>query len=469
MKNQKRTKIIATLGPATESPEMIEKLIEAGANVFRFNMKQADVDWHDKAIKKANDIAKKMGKTVGTFIDLQGPELRLETKDKEDVLVGGKEEVKFSLKLDKDPTTVSVPNKAFFEAINKGDVFLIDDGLLEFTVTKKSKDSLYATTSADCVIKHRKGLNLPGIDIELPSLIKDDLERLDMAGKNNLVDFVGLSFARSKKDIQVLRKEMDKRGIKAQIVAKIENQKAIQNIDEIIEYADGIMFARGDLGIEVPVERLAYYQRNIIKKCRIARKPVIVATQMLESMSSNSRPTRAEVTDVANAVFYGTDAIMLSGETAIGKYPVEAVETMTSIALFNEKKAILYDLENKAKNPTELIVYAANAMTESDIRIDAFVVFTESGYTASVLSSLRPMAPIIAVTDQEKTVEYSTLSYGVVDFCKTACNEKMDRLDTIENLKKEGILSKGDNIVMIHGTREKYPELTNSIMLMNIQ
>lgn len=466
---EKRTKIITTIGPATEDPEIMKKLIKAGANIFRFNMKQNNVEWHYNTIKKANEVAKELKETIGIFVDLQGPELRLETKDKEDILVQGKEEIKFSLKSDNDPATVVVPNQAFFEAINKGDVFLIDDGLLEFTVTKKSKDTVYAMTSRDCVIKHRKGLNLPGIDIKLPSLIKEDLERLDMVAKTDLVDFIGLSFARTKEDINVLKKEVDKRNIKAQIIAKIENQKAIQNIDEIIEYADVIMFARGDLGIEVPIERLAYYQRNIIKKCRIARKPVIVATQMLESMTNNKRPTRAEVTDVANAVFYGTDAIMLSGETAIGKYPVETVETMTSIALFNEKKAILFDLEKKPKNPTELIVTAAQTLTESSSKIDAFVVFTESGYTANVLSSLRPMVPIIAVTDQEKTVEYLTMSYGVTDFCKTLCNEKMDRLTIIDKLKKEGVLSKGDDVVVIHGTQHKTPDLTNSIMLMKIQ
>ncbi|KKP29270.1 MAG: Pyruvate kinase [Candidatus Nomurabacteria bacterium GW2011_GWF1_31_48] len=295
------TKIVATIGPASDTEEIIEHLIEAGVNVFRFNTKHGTTQWHEERIKRVQQIANKLGKDIGILMDLQGPEIRLETFDKKPIFVERGETLKITVEPTEKFKSICIPRKEVFEALNKGDQILIDDGSIELKVTSVSESLIEAVTEDPGEIGHRKGVNFPGVRVDLPSLIKDDLEKLSMAGVNK-VDFVALSFCRTKMDVENLRKELEKRKMKSMVVAKIESREALDNIDEIIEAADGIMVARGDLGVEVPIEELAYWQKKIIEKCRVRNKPVITATQMLQSMIENLRPTRAEATDVANAV-----------------------------------------------------------------------------------------------------------------------------------------------------------------------
>ena len=376
----KLTKIVATLGPASDSPEIIEKLITSGVNIFRFNMKHADIAWHRQRINLVQKIADRLKISIGILIDLQGPEIRLETREHKSVIVKKGDLVEFGVSL-QSGVNVCIPHQIVFDTLKPGDKLLVDDGFYEFEIVEINNKTMTVRSQDDGFINHRKGVNLPGKHINLPSLIDDDLKKLDMAGVNK-VDFVALSFSRTKKDIEVLRFEMEKRKIKARIIAKIESQDAIDHLDELIASSDGVMVARGDLGIEVPIEELAYWQKTIINKARIATKPVITATQMLQSMIDNPLPTRAEAVDVANAVFDGTDAIMLSGESASGKYPVKAVQQMAKIALFTEPKVEVIRIDHTPQNQTELLVHGVMAMLDSSQHpgIDKIVVFTESGY-----------------------------------------------------------------------------------------
>ncbi|HKY74453.1 MAG TPA: pyruvate kinase [Patescibacteria group bacterium] len=467
----KKTKIVATLGPASDSPEKITELIHAGVNVFRFNTKHADTAWHNERILRVQSIADQLGVSIGILIDLQGPEIRIETQNKQDIPLQKGGRVLFAPDFSQKETSVRIPQKLVFNVLKKDDTFTLDDGFLEFTVTEKHHDgSFIAEAMDDCVIKHRKGMNIPGKDIDLPSLIENDLEKLEMASKTK-VDFVALSFSRYRKDIETLRAEMEKRNVRAMIVAKIESQQALDNLDDLIDSADAVMVARGDLGIEVPIEELAYWQKTIIYKCRVARKPVITATQMLQSMIDNPRPTRAEATDVANAVFDGTDAVMLSGESASGRFPVKAVTAMARIAKYNEGKIFPPELLSGKDDRTEAIVDAAVAMLRGKHRmhIDAVVVFTETGTTARTISSYRPNTPVIAVTDQQKTVETLTLSYGVTGVRAEFPSGMFYSADeTLSLLKKKEFIHDGQTLLIIHGQHWKKPGLTNSLSIVTV-
>lgn len=330
----RRTKIVATIGPAWDTQAGIESMLASGVNIVRFNMKHATRDWHDERLPLVKDVVKATGKPVATLIDLQGPEIRVETFEKREVPFAKGETVHFQLNPGGEKDII-IPTPQVFAALHAGDIVLIDDGSVELTVTAVGPDHLDATVSQDYTVKHRKSLNMPGITVDLDALTADDYLKLEM--KNiGLVDIVALSFTRTAADVAHLRNELDKRGIKAWICAKIENQMALDHIAEIVTAADCIMVARGDLGVETPMEKLAYNQKLIIKECRKQNKPVITATQMMHSMVNNPRPTRAEMCDVANAVYDGTDAVMLSEESAMGKYPNRVVELMGRICEFTE-------------------------------------------------------------------------------------------------------------------------------------
>lgn len=334
----KKTKIVATIGPVSDSPEMLVSLIKAGANIFRFNMKHADIAWHDERIARVRDLTKQEGLEVGILIDLQGPEIRLETHGKQELSVTKGQTVRFVKEASDDASEVVLPTPEVFAAVRAGNTLLIDDGLMAFDVVEATPTYLSTVAQSDCVIKHRKSVNFPLVDIPLPSLTENDYEKLNMKNVKQ-VDYVALSFTRTKEDVEILRREMDKREIKAQIVAKIENQMALDHLEEIVSVCDVVMVARGDLAVEIPFERLAYEQKQIIALCNKTQTPVITATQMLHSMVNNPRPTRAEMCDVANAVYDGTDATMLSEETAGGKHPLIVVQTMAKILEFTETVA----------------------------------------------------------------------------------------------------------------------------------
>ncbi|MGE4555099.1 MAG: pyruvate kinase [Candidatus Paceibacterota bacterium] len=452
---------------------MIADLIRAGVNIFRFNMKHNDIKWHRKQIKKVQKIADKLKTPIGIMIDLQGPEIRLKTKNKKNINV--KEGMKITLGENTHSNDIAISKNTIFNIVKPGDSIFIDDGIVELKVIDKKGKTITAKVINNGIIKDQKTINIPEKNIDGPSLIKDDLTKLDRLTKSK-VDFIALSFCRTKDDIQNLRGELKKRKIEANIVAKIETRESINNIDKIIKSADAIMVARGDLGLEIPIEEIAYWQRLIIEKCRISKKPVIVATQMLHSMTKNPRPTRAEVTDVANAVFNGTDAVMLSEETAAGHYPVKSVTEMAKILEFNEKKIeMVPPIKYQITNSTEFIISSAMSMINQkhNIKIDGIIILTETGYTARAVSSFRPNIKTIAVTDNQKTIEKLTLSYGIVsvkapfpsgDFCSP---EKIDPI--LKKLKNQGLIQKGEKVIVIHGRQFKKSGLTNTLSLIQIK
>ena len=332
MKNTKfKTKIIATIGPSSDSPEVILDFLKSGVNMFRFNMKHGTKKWHKEKIQLVQNLAKKHKKKIQVFVDLQGPEIRILTKTGKDINLKRKEKIT----LGNGRSKLSLTHPKAIKSLKKNDLVLIDDGFLRLKVARKNKASVMLEAIEDCVLKNFKGVNLPGKNIKISSLAKRDIENLEIAKKIN-IDFIALSFVRNAKDILDLKIELTRQDIKSKIISKIETQKAINNIKEIIKVSDMIMIARGDLGIETPISKLAFYQKEIIKKCKAQKTPVIVATQMLYSMTSSYLPTRAEACDVANAVLDGADALMLSNETATGQYPVQCTKIMADIIKFNQ-------------------------------------------------------------------------------------------------------------------------------------
>ena len=469
MHTQKLTKIVATIGPASETEDKLEDLLKSGANVLRFNTKHSTPEWHREHIRLAQSVADRLGATIGILLDLQGPEIRLETRDKKDIKVEKGQKLRFRSSF-VDGIDIIIPHSAVFPLLKPGDDLLIDDGFVETVVESSTKAEIVVVCQNDSVIKHRKGVNLPGKDIDFPSLIENDIRQLDVNSANK-IDFVGLSFVRSAHDIVVLRAEMVKRMMKSQIVAKIESQPALDRLDEIIEEADVVMIARGDLGVEVPYEQLAYWQRVIIDKCRVAHKPVITATQMLESMIVNPRPTRAEVTDVAHAIFEGTDAIMLSGESAGGKYPVRAVQTMSKIAKWNETRHNTHFLPSNEIDPTSTIANAVVNVVDSPVKpkIDAVLVFTETGYTARAVAKHRLKIPVIAVTENKKTAEQLTISYGIEPVVADLPSGPFDSAaSVIKDLVKQDKLHAGSTVVVVHGQHWQKPGNTNSLSVITL-
>ncbi len=466
----KKTKIVATLGPACDSVDQISSLIGAGVNVFRFNMKHNEYAWHEERMIRVRQVAQQMAAVVGILIDLQGPEIRIATRDQQVVNLASGQEVVFGNSF-ADPTVqIQLSHENILHSLVAGDSLLIDDGFVELVVVKREADKVVARSLEAAVIKNHKGLNIPAKEIDLPSLTASDLEKLELAAKLR-ADFVGLSFCRTKTDLEILKKEMATRGVSAKIVAKIENQQALNNIDEIIENADAVMVARGDLGVEVPMEQLAFWQTEMINKCRLAGKPVIVATQMLQSMIDNPRPTRAEVTDVANAVLQGTDAVMLSGETASGKYPVKTVEIMAQIANYNEQKAKVLELNQSPTTMTQLIALGGAQILRQTgkLAIDAILVFTQTGRTAEVISSFRSTVPIIAVTDQQDSIGKLTLSYGVNPvFEEFPSGEFLTPTAVVTRLVAKGVFKKDQTILVVHGQHWKTPGLTNSLSIITV-
>ncbi|MCA9392415.1 pyruvate kinase [candidate division WWE3 bacterium] len=467
-----KTKIVATLGPASQDPNVIREMIEAGVDVIRLNTKHADPSWHKEQLLKVRDISEEIEKPVAVLVDLQGPELRIETKDDLPMHVGLDEKVMFGLDFDKTEKSIRVQSEEFFSMLTEGDEILIDNGYQEFTVISVSPDSLIARSLGDYYVQTRKGLNIPGSRFTMSSLIDRDIAILDML-EDVGADFVALSFVRRKSDIDLLRVELEKRNIKTNIVSKVEGVEAIENIDEIIQATDAVMVARGDLGIELPIEEVVYWQKEIIKKCRIHAKPVITATEMLESMVNNPKPTRAEVSDVANAIYDGTDAIMLSAESATGKYPVKAIQMMERISRFNEEKNELPILEKEeVASQSKAVTHAVMDLVSlnKDFAVDTAVVFTETGTTARDLARFRPKINVIAVTESELTRNQLCMSYGVDPHKMLLPDGVILEIDSVVKLlMDEKILHTGSKVVLVHGDHWKIPGLTNTITIKEIK
>lgn len=468
-----KTKIVATIGPASDSPAMIKKLILAGVNVFRFNLKHNNQQWHNSRIDRVEKISQQINRPTAIMLDLQGPEIRIGNFEENEIKVKKGEKVIFALQRNKGEKTIILDNLKLLQSLSLNTKILIDDGYFKFKVIGKNKNKVIAKVIKGGIIGSRKGINLPGLTVDLPTLLESDLRYLDMASRQK-VDFVALSFVRRAGDIKLLRLEMKKRKLNANIIAKIENQHALDNFDEILENSDGIMIARGDLGVEVDLHKIPYLQKDMIKKARIAGKPIITATQMLQSMVSKHLPTRAEVSDVANAVYDNTDAVMLSGETASGNYPLESVQIMKEVITFTEEKRGSSIIKSKYNSILDALVlgaynlFKASQMLKKNPKM--FLVLTETGRTARFLSSFRPEKPIITITDCKQTRDKLLLSYGVSPYYLKYPQGKIHSLKSVFNyLEHRKILKKGDFVIVLRGKSWGEPGKTNTISVEEIQ
>lgn len=471
----KKTKVVCTIGPASESEEMLEKLMLAGMNVARLNFSHGTHPEHQVRIDRIRKVADKLGLPIAIMLDTKGPEIRLgDFKDGQIEVEAGDTFTLTTRDLLGDKTIVSVSHKGLASDVKVGDFILIDDGLIELEVKeiKDGTDIICRVNNAGQMSNH-KGVNVPNVKISLPAITEKDRDDI-LFGIENQVDFLAASFVRKKEDVFEIRRILeDNHGEYIQIIPKIENQEGIDNIDEIIKASDGLMIARGDLGVEVPPQEIPLEQKMLIKKCYLAGKPVITATQMLDSMIRNPRPTRAEVTDVANAIIDGTSAIMLSGETAAGKYPEEAVKMMTSIAKRIEE-SLDYDLMldesvSLLENTTTNSISKSACVVARDLEAAAIVAATTSGATARALSKYRPKTKILAVTPCEKTVRKMALSWGVEpllipDFTSTddLVNESLDLL------VQAGMLEEGDLTVVTAGVPVGLAGSTNLLKVQTI-
>ncbi len=474
------TKTIVTLGLASDSEETIAEMIKAGVSIFRFNTKHGDLKWHGDMIERVRKIAKELATPVAILVDLRGSELRVGT------FAGGKirltkgEEINFVYKQTQcKEKCILIEELPLIRGLKPGSTIYLDDGYLETRVTKVSQDSKIVTARVveGGFLKNNKGINFPDADLDLPSLIKKDLEFISMPAKQD-IDYFGYSFVRNRKDVLELKKAIKKQGLQAKIVAKIETQQSLDNFEEILQEADAIMIARGDLGIEIPLEQVPYYQKMIVKKCREAAKPVIVATQMLESMIEKPRPTRAEAADVANAVYDATDSTMLSGETASGCFPLQAVQTMRRILGFIEQKTEPRRINFEPQNLSELMTFSAFKLInnkyqgdfEDKLDIKAFVVFTDTGATARYLSRLRPAVPIYALTQTKEVQDQLCLSYGIQPLVfKFPQGEIRSTRWALDFLKEKKALVKKDKVIMIYGKDWGVPGETNTIRVEEVK
>lgn len=450
MPYQKKTKIVATIGPASNNKEMILKLAEAGANVFRLNFSHGKHEDHMKVINAINEINKEKGLNLCMLQDLQGPKIRIGEVAEGAELIPGEILTVSTTKEDiGDNKLVGTTYKGIVNDVKKGEIILIDDGKLQLEVVDIRSDEVDAKVIYGGSLKSRKGINLPNTKVSAPCLTEKDLEDLQFGLANN-VEWVALSFVRKASDILELKKIIHQSGKYTKVVAKIEKPEALENIDAIIDATDAIMVARGDLGVEIPMEDVPITQKRLVKACNLVGKPVIIATQMMESMIENPRPTRAETNDVANAVMDGADALMLSAESAAGKYPIEAVSSMTqtikAVELGTSSMYNKYSDDNNesATRVNELLVRAACRLAET-VSASAIVGMTGSGYTGFRISLHRPKANIFIFTDQEHLVRQMNLAWGVRCFYYDKTEGIDDTLHQIENiLVGNGLLKSGD-------------------------
>ena len=449
----KQTKIVATISDKRCDVEFLTDLFNEGMNVIRMNSAHLDKEGFDKIIRNTREVSKR----IGILMDTKGPEVRTTTSNTPlSFKTGDKVQMKGDINGITSAECIYVNYVNFIHEIKSGDLILIDDGDLELKVIDKQATHLVLEVLNDASLGSRKSVNVPGVRINLPSLTEKDKTNILYAIENQ-IDFIAHSFVRSKQDVLDIQRILDEHHSPIKIIAKIENQEGVDNIDEILEVAYGIMVARGDLGIEVPQEKIPSIQRVLIRKCVAAKKPVIVATQMLHSMIVNPRPTRAEVTDVANAIYYRTDALMLSGETAYGKFPVEAVRTMTSIAREAEKNKLR---ENDIRVPTpnddiDVTSFLSKQAVKSSNRLHVKAIITDSytGRTARNLAAFRGKAPIFAICYKEQTSRELALSYGVwAEFQEETNDPKQYFLNALNKLMKKQMISRNDMVAYLSGS-----------------
>ena len=455
----RKTKIVCTIGPASETPELLESLIKAGMNVARLNFSHGSHEEHAMRIKRIREAAEKTGKIVGILLDTKGPEIRTHKMENDSIdLVTGQDIAISMTEVLGTSEKFSITYEQLIEDVKEGSIILLDDGLIELRVKSIDKENglIHTFVENAGTLKTKKGVNVPGVSVQLPGITEKDAQDI-LFGIEQGVDFVAASFVRRASDVMEIRSLLEQNnGAHIQIIPKIENQEGVDNIDEIILVSDGLMVARGDLGVEIPAEEVPLVQKSLIEKCNSAGKPVITATQMLDSMQRNPRPTRAEASDVANAIFDGTDAIMLSGETAAGIYPVESVETMHRIAMttedaLNYKQIVSTRRKEKESNMTEAIGQAV-AYTALNLKVKAIIAPTESGHTAKMISKYRPGAPIIAVTSSDIPSRKLTLVWGVQPIVGTKVHSTDELLENaVEESLKHHYVKHGDLVVITAG------------------
>ncbi len=471
----RKTKIICTMGPSTDNDDVLRRMMLDGMNVARFNFSHGTYEEHKRRFEQVVRIREELGLPVATLLDTKGPEIRLGVFEKGPVeLHDGDEYILTTDDVPCDEKRAGISFKGLPEDVTKGTAILINDGAVELRVEDVSGHDIRTTVVHGGKVSDRKGINVPGVELSMPYLSEKDMSDLEFGAKIGY-DFIAASFVRSGADVAYLKKFIKSLGWSApRIIAKIENRDGVDNIDEILRESDGIMVARGDMGVEIPFEQIPAIQKSLIRKGYNAGKQVITATQMLESMITNIRPTRAEMTDVANAIYDGTSAIMLSGETAAGKHPVEAVRTMALIAETTERD-INYINRFKNRNDdgdkhiTNAISHAA-CTTAHDLGAKAVITVTKSGNTAKMLSKFRPACPIIGVTPDCRVQRQMNLSWGVVPLImgeKKTTDELLD--GAIEAAVNAGLLKPGDITVITAGIPLGVAGLTNMLKVVEVR
>ena len=453
IRSTRKTKIIATLGPASSSAAMIEQLMNAGVDLFRLNFSHGANEEKGRIIETVRQLAKHCDKTIGIIADLQGPKIRVGRMEN-GALPLAKGEL-LDITTDEclgQPGLISTIYRELPHDVKPGSRILMDDGLIELKVLGVRENRIHCSVVEGGVLTDLKGINLPGVDVSSPSLTLKDRDDLEFCLRMK-VDFIALSFVRKSADVEELKRIIFEHDLNVPVIAKIEKPEALRNFKSILKSADAIMVARGDLGVEISAERVPLIQKKIIRACNSAGKPVITATQMLESMISHYRPTRAETSDVANAILDGTDALMLSGETASGRFPVEAVRTMAKVARDIERSELLRlpaNREERSVNIAEAVAEAA-CHAAATLKAKAIVVFTQSGSTAALIAKYRPHLPIIAFTPFREIRQRLALYWGVQTWPVGSLSETGQQIEEVEKtLLAEGF-KKGDMVVITMG------------------
>ena len=469
----KKTKIVCTVGPSTDNIELLEKLLQAGMDLARFNFSHGTHEEHGKRLAMVREAAKNTGKVVATIADTKGPEMRLGLFAENSItLKEGDEFILTTEEITGDAHRAHVNYKGLPEEVASGDRILLADGMLSLKVTKVEKTEIHTVVVNGGELSSRKRVACPGIELKLPFLSDQDRTDILYAAEQHM-DYIAASFVQKADDVIAIRKVLEEAGSAMGIISKIENEAGVEHIDEIINASDGIMVARGDLGVEIPTEDVPLVQKDIIARCNKAGKPVITATQMLESMIHSYRATRAEASDVANSIFDGSDAIMLSGETASGKYPLEAVQTMARIAERTEKSLDYVHIFQK-KGISERIhstdaISHATVQIAQEIRADEILTITESGFTARMIAKYRPCAAVVAVSRLPERVRAMQLYWGVVPLLGSSSDNTDEMIDlSLTCALQHGAIHDGDSVIITAGVPVGEPGSTNLIKVVTV-
>ncbi len=451
-----RTKIVATIGPASNTREMLEKLVSAGMNVARLNFSHGNYETHAEAIRNIRSIARTLNRPVAILLDLQGPKIRVgKLENGKAVLL--KSDADFSITVRPivgNDRTVSTTYERLPADVHPRDTILLDDGLIRLQVASRDDETVFCKVKTGGWLKEHKGINLPGVSVSAPSLTEKDIRDVNFGIKNS-VDYFALSFVRMAEDLETIKSIIHKQGAAIPVIAKIEKPEAVDNLDAILRAADGIMVARGDLGVEMQPELVPIIQKEIISTAVRENKPVITATQMLETMSVNPIPTRAEASDVANAIFDGTDAVMLSGETASGNYPEKAVQTMARIAEQAEKSSFLKVNLHHDPDPVDPVTHAVSQSAVNilqDVQARCIIAFSVSGSTSKQISKQRPAKPVYAFTPRKDTYNRLSLLWGITPMYIPAIENTARLVEASESLLiGKNCIQKGDLVVIVIG------------------